>query len=214
MKDFLTLNKNMLGATTSGTRFNVSRSGSSKLTSHASEPSSFRLTPEAIIETVSKKKDPMTTPPKAVGFHSSSGESWTVYFDRDGNKYNSIEEYQAEMKRQEEERKRQEEERKRQANNNTSHSSVGHDGHVNSEDRRYQIQAAHRKAEKERAEQAATGGNYSFNLDDDNVRNLINNSDDSEDDNTLLYAILAGIGIVGVAFAVKKSKNKKKKKNK
>ena len=194
MKDYLTLNKNMLGATTSGTSFNVSRSGSSKLTSHASTPSGSSI----------------LKPGEFVRRSTSDGR--TAYY-RDGKEY-TYEEYQAEIKRQEEERKRQEEEQKRQANNNTSHSSGGHDGHVNSEDRRYQIQAEHIKAEKERAEQAATGGNYSFNLDDDNVRNLINNSEDSEDDNTLLYAILAGIGIVGVAFAVKKSKNKNKKKKK
>ena len=52
------------------------------------------------------------------------------------------------------------------------------------------------------------GGNYSFSLDDESVRNKIY----SEDDNTLLYAILAGIGVVGVAFLTKKNKKKKKKK--
>ena len=208
MKDFLTLNKNMLGATISGSRFNSSRRGSSSSGSSGSSNSSTSSgSSSSSTSSSSTKIDKTTTPPGAVGFHSSSGESWTVYYDSKGNKYNSIEEYQAEMKRQEEERKRQ-------ANNNTSHSSGGHDGHVNSEDIRYQIQAAHIKAEKERAEQAATGGNYGFNLDDYNVRNLINNSDDSEDDNTLLYAILAGIGIVGVAFLAKKNKNKKKKKRK
>lgn len=183
MIDFLTIHKNMLGATTSGTSFNSSRSGSSKLTSHASEPSSFKLTPESIIETASKKRDPMTTPPKAVGFHSSSGESWTVYFDRDGNKYNSIEEYQAEMKRQEEERKRQEEAAANGHNHNQhDRGSSGNSGNG-----------------------IAPGGDYNFSL---------GNENNSEDDNTLLYAILAGIGIVGVAFLAKKNKNKNKKKKK
>ena len=187
MTDFLTLNKNMLGATTSGTSFNSSRRGSSSTGSHSSSGSSSSSS--------STKIDQTTTPPGAVGFHSSSGESWTVYYDREGNKYNSIEEYQAEMKRQEEERKRQE-----------AAASNGHGSAVN----RRETGSAHGVATDENGNAVAQGGNYSFSLDDESVRNKIN----SEDDNTLLYAILAGIGVVGVAFLVKKNKNKKKKKKK
>lgn len=131
----------------------------------------------------------MTTPPGAVGFHSSSGENWTVYYDASGNKYNSIEEYQAEMKRQEEERKRKEE----AAANGHNHGQHDRGGNRTNGDNGM-----------------TEGGDYSFSLDDEIVRNKIN----SEDDNTLLYVALGALVLVGGAFLLKNNKKKNNSKKK